>query len=114
MYQIEAVLDQVAKARAQSSDANHFLYLAKANQLFVTGHGESIVEGLQQIEARTLLVHTDEDLIFFPEEVQKTAALISSDGTPVEIAELEGTRGHLIGVLGIGQIKDQLKNFLEN
>ena len=36
-YAIEAALDGAGKARAAVSDANHFLYLAKANQLFVTG-----------------------------------------------------------------------------
>jgi homoserine O-acetyltransferase/O-succinyltransferase len=37
-FAIEDTLDKVALARARASDANSFLYLAKANQLFVTGH----------------------------------------------------------------------------
>ena len=112
-YKIEAVLDNVGQARAKSSDANHFLYLAKANQLFLTGHGNSLMEGLQRIDAPTLIIHTDEDLIFFPEEVRETAALIKSDGTSVEIVELQGTRGHLDGVLSIGQAGDKIRAFLE-
>lgn len=112
-YKIEAVLDGVGMARASGSDANHFLYLVKANQLFLTGHGKSFVEGLQRIDSPTLIIHTDEDLIFFPEEVRETAALISSDGTPVEIVELQGTRGHLDGVLSIKQAGDKIKAFLE-
>ena len=112
-FKIEAVLNAAGAARAKSSDANHFLYLAKANQLFVAGHGKSVVEGLQRIEAPTLIMHTDEDLIFFPEEVRETAALIRSDGTPVVIVELQGTRGHLDGVLSIEQAGDKIKNFLE-
>ncbi len=112
-YKIEAVLDSVGKARAKASDANHFLYLAKANQLFLTGHGASFIEGLQRINAPTLIIHTDEDLIFFPEEVRETAALIKSDGTPVELVELQGTRGHLDGVLNIKQAGGKIKAFLE-
>ncbi len=112
-YKIETVLDSLGAARAKSSDANHFLYLVKANQLFLTGHGKSIIEGLQRIEAPTLIIHTDEDLIFFPEEVRETATLISSDGTPVEIIELQGTRGHLDGVLQIIQAGSKIKAFLE-
>ena len=112
-YKIEQVLDSVGAARAKSSDANHFLYLVKANQLFVAGHAKNAAEGLQRIEAPTLIIHTDEDLIFFPEEVRETAALISSDGTPVEIVELQGTRGHLDGLLSINQAGDKIKAFLE-
>ena len=55
----------------------------------------------------------DEDMIFFPEQVRETAALISSDGTPVEIVELQGTRGHLDGVLSIKQAGEKIKAFLE-
>ena len=112
-YQIEAVLDSAGQARAKASDANHFLYLIKANQLFLAGHGQSYVEGLQNIKAPTLIIHSDEDLVFFPEEVRETAAYIRSGGTPVEIVELQGTRGHLDGVLNIGQAGPQIKAFLE-
>ncbi len=111
-YKIEAVLDGAGLARAKTSDANHFLYLAKANQLFLTGHGQSYVEGLQKIKAPTLIIHSDEDLVFFPEAVRETAAYIRSDGTPVEIVELQGTRGHLDGVLSIGQAGPQISAFL--
>ena len=113
-YKIETILDNAGQARAKVSDANHFLYLVKANQLFLAGHGQSYIEGLRRIEAPTLVIHTDEDLIFFPEEVRETAALINSDGTPVEIVELQGTRGHLDGVLNISQAGSRIKAFLEN
>ena len=112
-FKIEAVLGGAGAARAKVADANHFLYLAKANQLFLAGHGDSYIEGLQRIDAPTLIIHTDEDLIFFPEEVRETAALIRSDGTHVEIVELQGTRGHLDGVLQIKQAGGQIKAFLE-
>ena len=114
LYKIEAVLDGAGMARAKASDANHFLYLVKANQLFYAGHGDSLLEGLVKIDAPVLIVHTDEDLIFFPEEVRQTAAVIASDGTPVEIVELQGTRGHLDGVLSIAQAGARIRAFLDN
>ncbi len=113
-YKIETVLDGAGLARAQVSDANHFLYLVKANQLFLAGHGQSYVEGLQKIKAPTLIIHSDEDLVFFPEEVRETAAYIRTGGAQVDIVELQGTRGHLDGVLSIGQAGAQIKAFLED
>ncbi len=112
-YKIEAVLDGAGMARAKVSDANHFLYLVKANQLFVAGHGGSLYEGLLTIDAPVLIIHSDEDLVFPPEAVRDTAAVIGSDGTPVEIVELQGTRGHLDGVIGIAQAGDKIRSFLE-
>ena len=55
-FAVEAWLDQTAATRARLCDANHFLYLVKANQLFLTGHGSSVEEGLQAIEAPLLLI----------------------------------------------------------
>ncbi|KAA5606102.1 homoserine O-acetyltransferase [Roseospira marina] len=111
-FQVEAVLDAAGAARARTSDANHFLYLAKANQLFYTGHGDSLVKGLLDIEAPVLIIHTNEDLIFPGDAVRETATLIKSDGTPVDIVELQGTRGHLDGVLSIGQAGAAIRAFL--
>jgi len=113
LYKIETVLDAVGAARAKTSDANHFLYLAKANQLFYAGHGDSLYAGLLAIDSPVLIIHTDEDLIFPGDAVRETASIIKSDGTPVQVVELEGTRGHLDGVLSIAQAGKQIRAFLE-
>jgi homoserine O-acetyltransferase len=112
LYNIEAVLDGAGMARAKISDANHFLYLAKANQLFYAGHGETLFGGLLAIDSPVLIIHTDEDLVFPGNAVRETASIIKSDGTPVQVIELEGTRGHLDGVLSISQAGPQIEAFL--
>lgn len=112
LYRIEAVLDGAGMARAKISDANHFLYLAKANQLFYAGHGENLFDGLLAIDSPVLIIHTDEDLVFPGNAVRETASIIKSDGTPVQVVELEGTRGHLDGVLSISQAGPQIEAFL--
>jgi homoserine O-acetyltransferase len=113
LYKIEAVLDGAGAGRAKLSDANHFLYLVKANQLFYAGHGQDLYTGLLAIDAPVLIIHTDEDQVFPPEAVRDTAAVIGSDGTQVEIVELQGTRGHLDGVLSIAQAAPQIRAFLD-
>lgn len=113
-FAIVDTLNKAGAARAAVSDANHFLYLAKANQLFVAGHPDgNPYQGLLDIDVPTLLIHTDEDLVFPGDAVRETGAIIKSDGTPVEIVELQGTRGHLDGVLAIAQAGDRIRAFLE-
>jgi homoserine O-acetyltransferase len=112
LYKIEAVLDGAGAARAKVSDANHFLYLVKANQLFYAGHGATLYEGLLKIDSPVLIIHSDEDQVFPGNAVRETAAIIKSDGTAVEVVELEGTRGHLDGVLSIAQAGPQIAAFL--
>jgi pimeloyl-ACP methyl ester carboxylesterase len=93
VFAIEAALEQAGAARAAVADANHFLYLAKANQLFSAGHGDSLAKALGRIEAPTLIIHQPEDLIFYPALVQQTADLIAANDTPVQRVGIAGARG---------------------
>ncbi|TVU91016.1 E22 family MetX-like putative esterase [Vreelandella titanicae] len=111
-YAIEQTLDDIAAARAETSDANHLLYLVRANQTFMAGHGDSLEEGLAAIEAPTLMLYSENDLVFAPEGVRGTAELIEADGTDVTLETLEGNRGHLDGVVSINQASDTLRAFL--
>lgn len=112
-FKIESAMDSIGNKKAKTADANHFLYTTKACQVFVTGDGEDYEEGLRDIEASTLIIYSDEDRIFVPEDVLKTAELIRADNTPVDIFLLEGKRGHYNGVMGIGQAGKTIKKFLE-
>lgn len=110
-FKIEAALDAAGEARAKVADANHFLYLVKANQLFVAGGG-GLEEGLRRITAPVLLIASKDDLIFLPSRVEATARLIGADGTPVETVWLDGIDGHLDGITAIGQAAAKLEAFL--
>ena len=124
-YAIEQTLDDIAAARAALSDANHLLYLVRANQTFMAGYGDSLEAGLAAIEAPTLMLYSENDLVFAPEGVRRTAELIDgitsalaaelieADGTEVALETLEGNRGHLDGVVAIEQASDTLRAFLE-
>jgi homoserine O-acetyltransferase/O-succinyltransferase len=111
-YAIEQTLDDIAAARAEIADANHLLYLVKANQAFITGHGDSLEAGLADIDAPTLILYSEDDLVFAPEGVRDTADMIGADGTSVELVTLDGNRGHLDGVVGIDQAGDRIRAFL--
>lgn len=113
-YAVEAYLDEMARARASQADANHFLYLVKANQGFMTGYGKSLAEGLARIEAPVLLIAAKDDLIFFPRHVQRTRDLIAADGTPAEYAEIDGPLGHLDGIYSLDQVAEEIAAFLAN
>ena len=112
-YKIEAALDAAATARAKLADANHFLYLVKANQSFMAGYGGSAAEGLRAINAPTLLIASRDDLVFLPPWIESTEKLIEADGTAAEIAWIDGGNGHLDGITApVLQAADRLKTFL--
>ncbi|MGQ7249506.1 E22 family MetX-like putative esterase [Halomonas sp. V046] len=112
-YAVEATLDDISAARASTADANHLLYLVKANQTFTPGHAGDAAAGLAAIEAPTLILYSEDDLVFAPESVRETARLIAADGTPVDLEVLKGDRGHIDGVVSIAQAAKRIGDFLD-
>ena len=112
-YKVVGALNTGGAARAETSDANHLLYLIRANQLFVAGDPEEgHTQGLYDIDVPVLIVYSESDLIFPPNAVRETATLIASDGTPVETVRIDAGMGHLDGVVGIAQAGARISAFL--
>ena len=107
-YLVEAALEAGGAGRAKTSDANSFLYLVRANQLFAEGTADR----LKAIKAPALMLYSPGDLVFPADSVKRTAEAIKSSGTPVELIALEGNRGHLDGVVSLKQAEKPISAFL--
>jgi homoserine O-acetyltransferase/O-succinyltransferase len=103
-FKIDAVLDDLAGRRAAVADANHFLYLVRANQLAAVDPGK--------VKVPALVIYAPTDLVFHEPWVGETIARLAAAGTPVEQRALLGPNGHLNGVLAIGQAADRIGTFL--
>lgn len=114
-FKIEAALDASGAARAALSDANHFLYLVKANQTFVPGSGagaKTAEEGLKRIKAKMLVLYSPTDQVFTAEHVRAGVAKLKANGLSVETGEIEGPFGHLNGVLAMKPQSERIAAFL--
>lgn len=113
-YAIAATLDAVGNARARTGDANHFLYLVRANQLFVTGHdGGGLEAGLAKIKAKTLFLPAKSDLLLAPDNARKAVETLRKLGKQADLVEIDGDGGHLDGVLAITRVGPQIRRFLD-
>jgi homoserine O-acetyltransferase/O-succinyltransferase len=113
-YRIETLLAGAGAARAKVSDANHFLYLVKANQTFAPGGAQTLEDAARLIKAKTLLLYAPGDQVFPAEWIKATEAALKAAGTPVQSAEIAGPNGHLNGVVGLAPHGDRIKAFLES
>ena len=107
-YLVETALDGAGAARAKTSDANSFLYLVRANHLFLEGAAER----LKAIKAPTFMAYSPGDLVFPADSIKRTAEALKANGIAVELIPLEGTRGHLDGVLSMKQAEKAIGAFL--
>ena len=103
-----------AADRASSMDANHLLYLVRANQLFVTGMQGSLEEGLSNITAKVLLIPATTDLLLMPYHAEKIHSIMQDNKQDSELIYLNGSLGHLEGLAGIVKHADAIKAFLNN
>ena len=110
-FAIERWLDEAAAARARSSDANAFLYMVRANQLFLNEY-PSLAAAVADGPARWLVVSTPTDRVFVQDGVRDFIDTLKAAGKQVEAADLSGSLGHLNGVVGMAQVADRIRAFL--
>lgn len=110
-FQVQSVLDNAGAARAKVSDANHFLYLVKANQLFAAG-STSLADGMAKTKAPMLLVTQPKDLVFTPDAVERTVKAAKDAGRDITHVTIDGVRGHLDGVMSMKQAEGAIRAFL--
>lgn len=106
-FLIEDALVKAGMARASTTDANNKIYMAKANQLF------NVETAVERMKSRILFMPASSDLIFPPEFSRKAFERYKALGKPAEYFELKGDRGHLEGVVSIGQASDAIRAFLD-
>jgi homoserine O-acetyltransferase len=107
LFAIEDSLYKTGVARAGATDAAHFVWMAKANQLY------NLEKEQPRIRAKVLFLPAKTDLVFPPELSRKWADKLRAQGNHVELYEIEGTNGHLDGLFSIGKVADRIKAFME-
>ncbi|NKC33116.1 E22 family MetX-like putative esterase [Falsiroseomonas selenitidurans] len=110
-FEAEAALDAAAMARARVSDANHFLYLTRANQLYLNEYA-STEAALGRSRARWLVVASPTDRVFMLDYNREMVAALRRLGRPAELVEVTGPLGHLNGVVGMAQVAAPIRAFL--
>lgn len=112
-FSIVEQLRGLAAIRAQYADANHVLYLIRANQLFLAGMGDSLAAGLENMQAKTLVLPAKNDLLLQPYLSERLYQQLQDHEKDVTYLPLEGDWGHLDGVYGVLQHHEIIKEFLE-
>ena len=95
-FEIESYLDYNARKFAEVFDANSYLYLSRAMDLFdVAEHGGSINAGLARIQAKcSLIVGVETDILFPIGQQIEIAEGLKKAGRAVDFHYLNSINGH--------------------
>jgi homoserine O-acetyltransferase/O-succinyltransferase len=114
-FAVEAAYEAAGAAAVAFTDANHLIYLAKANQTFIPGAGAGAAapdEGIRRIKAPALVLYAPTDLVFPQEWIKATIAALKENGLRVDSGELSGPYGHLNCLHGIGEQAERIAAFI--
>jgi homoserine O-acetyltransferase len=95
-FEVEAYLEMHARKFAGAFDANCYLYLSRAMDLFdVAEHGGSVESGLGRIRAeRTLVIGVESDFLFPIDQQEEIARILAGAGRRVSMVRLPSVQGH--------------------
>jgi homoserine O-acetyltransferase/O-succinyltransferase len=95
-FEIEAYLEQHARKFVGSFDANCYLYLSRAMDLFdVAEHGGTVEAGLARVQAHDcLVVGVETDFLFPLEQQEEIASGLRRAGRRARFAPLASIQGH--------------------
>lgn len=110
-FVVDQSLETAAATRARVSDANSFLYLVRANQLYLNEY-DGLDAALGRSNARWLVLPSQGDRVFPTEYGQELLAALRRAGRPVSQQVLLGEQGHLEGVIGVAQAAETIRGFL--
>lgn len=111
-YAIEEWQEISSRARATVSDANNFLYLTRAIQLHALDGAATVADGLKKVKAKALLLPDHRDMLLLTEYARVERDILKAQGVLAGYRELQGTLGHLDGVVAIAQASEEIARFL--
>ena len=94
IFDVEGYLHHHGQSLVQRFDANSYLYLTKAMDLYDVGRDGGDETWLRRIAAPLLLVGVRSDWLFPPDDVRRLAALAAALGRDATYAELDSPHGH--------------------
>ena len=114
-FEVESYLEHNARKFVDSFDANSYLYLSRAMDLFdVAEHGGTVNAGLARIHARkTLVVGVGSDILFPFEQQEEIAEGLRKAGRAVELVHLDSIQGHDSFLVDAERFSPVVQKFLE-
>ncbi|MEX1198615.1 MAG: homoserine O-acetyltransferase [Pseudohongiellaceae bacterium] len=111
-FRVVEQLNAAAEARTRYADANHVLYLVRANQLFMAGFADDLRSGLEPVTAKTLFLPASNDLLLQPYLARRAHETLRELDKPSQYEEIEGPWGHLDGVYSLEPKAGLIREFL--
>ncbi|MBO8142782.1 MAG: homoserine O-acetyltransferase [Firmicutes bacterium] len=113
-FQVESYLHYQGKKLVNRFDANSYLYLTRALDLFDLSRGfGSLERALERVQAPMLVVGVSSDILYPVYQQKEIVAILQAQGKAAEYAEIDSPHGHDGFLIDFPQMEPFLRAFLE-
>jgi homoserine O-acetyltransferase len=112
-YDVEGYLHHQGELLVRRFDANSYLYLTRAMDLYDVGRGEGDAYWLRQMTAPLMLIGIRTDWLYPPGEVRALAAQVEAVGRDATYLELDSPYGHDAFLKEWTALGGMLKEFID-
>src|SRR5690606_11556845 len=113
-FQVQSYLNYQGEKLVERFDANTYIYLTRALDLFDLGRGRGgFKEALGKITVPTLVIGISSDILYPTYQQKEIVAGLREHGRHVEYVEIECPFGHDGFLIEVGQMTDALTAFGE-
>jgi homoserine O-acetyltransferase len=105
-YEVESYLDHQGSKFCREYDANSYLYISKAMDMFDVG------EAIAGFDGPSLVIGVTSDLLFPVWQQREVAHLLEQSGSDVTYVELDAPHGHDTFLVLVDEVGEPLRRFL--
>lgn len=113
-FQVESYLHHQGESFVKRFDANSYLYITKAVDLFDVAVNNSVVEGFKDVKAKIEVISVDSDWLYPTEQSTEIVAALNANDVEVSFSEIKSSYGHDAFLLEKGQLHYLLSKFLSD
>ena len=113
-FQVESYLKYQGESFVKRFDANSYLYITKAVDLFDLSVNDSLIDGFKDVKAKIEVVSVDSDWLYPTEQSTDIVTALNANEVEVSFSEIKSNYGHDAFLLERGQLDFILSKFLSD
>ncbi len=111
-FQIESYLKHQGESFVKRFDANSYLFITKAVDLFDLRVNNSLIDGFKDIKAKIEVISVDSDWLYPTEQSMEIVNSLNANEVEVSFSEIKSNYGHDAFLLEKGQLNHIISKFL--
>lgn len=111
-FQVESYLHHQGESFVKRFDANSYIYITKAIDLFDLSINDSLIDGFKDINSKIEVISVDSDWLYPTDQSMEIVTALNANNIEVSFSEIKSSYGHDAFLLEKGQLNYLVSKFL--